>query len=36
VLAVETWRGGETALTELDNGELRALVSLGQGAGGAA
>ena len=28
--------GGETALTELDDGELRALVSLGQGAGGAA
>jgi superfamily II DNA or RNA helicase len=28
--------GGETALTELDDGELHALVSLGQGAGGAA
>ena len=28
--------GGETALTELDDGELRALVSLSQGAGGAA
>ena len=28
--------GGETALTELDDGELRALVSLGQGTGGAA
>ena len=28
--------GGETALTELDDSELRALVSLGQGAGGTA
>ena len=28
--------GGETALSELDDGELRALVNLGQGAGGAA
>ena len=28
--------GGETALTELDDGELRALVSLGRGAGDAA
>ena len=28
--------GGETALTELDDGELRALVSLSQGAGGVA
>ena len=28
--------GGETALTELDDGELRALVSLSQEAGGAA